>query len=92
MVMQLPSYWVYVLRRAVDGELYVGQTTDLERRMTEHDKGEVPSTRHRRPLELIYVEGHAHRADMVRRERYLKTSKGHRALKLMLPDALAKRG
>ena len=65
--MDLPSYWVYVLRSSLDGELYVGQTSDLERRMAEHEAGEVPSTHYRRPLSLLYVEGHSRRADAVRR-------------------------
>lgn len=75
------THYVYVLRSIKDGRLYVGYTTNLKRRLAEHNAGTVPSTRHRIPFKLIYYEACRHQADALRRERYLKTTYGKRYIK-----------
>ena len=82
-------YCVYVLRSHKDRQLYIGFTTDLKERLTNHFHGEVESTANRRPLELMYCEYHGSKTDALRREKYLKTSAGKKALGLMLRSALA---
>ncbi len=49
--------YTYILRCA-DGSLYTGYTTDLERRVKEHNEGKTgaKATRCRRPVELVYSE------------------------------------
>ena len=69
-------YWVYVLLSLNDGKKYTGYTKDLSSRFEAHCKGEVQSTKHRRPLELIYFEGCLSRDDALKREKYLKTHYG----------------
>ncbi|NQV89774.1 GIY-YIG nuclease family protein [Candidatus Uhrbacteria bacterium] len=74
-------YWVvYVLRSLKDGKYYVGFTKDLNRRYTEHQNGEVFSTKSRRPLIVVYYEGCLSKEDAERRENYLKTTGGRRFL------------
>ncbi len=71
-----PVWYVYILRSATDGKLYIGSTVDLTRRLQEHNKGECNSTRHRRPLELeAYI---AVRDEFTARslEKYLKSGSG----------------
>ena len=80
--------YVYVLRSNVDGKFYVGQTDDLKKRVSEHNAGQVPSTRRRIPLELLYYEACNHRKDAVHREKYLKTTYGHRYLRNRLKHSL----
>ncbi len=84
-------YCVYVLRSALDGNLYVGFTGNLPQRLQAHARGAVPSTAPRRPFELVYCEYHGKRSDAARREMYLKTTPGRKALALMLRDALGER-
>ena len=81
-------YCVYVLRSQKDGNLYIGYTTDLARRLAEHNKGENRSTAPRCPLDLVFCEFHLSQDDARRRERYLKTSAGKRGLKLVLRGTL----
>jgi len=83
------EYCVYVLISLKDKNLYVGYTTDLQKRLTAHFEGHVPSTAPRRPFRLVYCEYHHAMSDAKRREQYLKISAGKKALKLMLRDALA---
>jgi putative endonuclease len=80
--------YVYVLQSEVDGDFYTGSTPDLNRRVKRHNDGEVASTRHRRPLKLIYYEASFSKRDAIARERYLKTGMGKRYLRNRLKDQL----
>jgi putative endonuclease len=82
------QYCVYVLISEIDHNFYVGYTTDLKQRLTAHYNGQVDSTASRRPLRLIHCEYYLAKDDALRRETYLKTTKGRRTLKLMLLDSL----
>jgi putative endonuclease len=80
------AWCVYVLRCA-DGSLYTGITTDITRRIAEHNAGGTLGaryTRTRRPVELAYVEAVANRAEATRREAAIKQL--DRASKLALCD------
>lgn len=71
-----PSWFVYLLRCA-DNTLYTGITTDLKRRLDEHN-GENNSnkgaryTRHRRPVVLVYSEALSNRSCASQREYAIK--------------------
>ncbi len=69
-------YWVYVLLSEKDGKKYTGFTKNLPSRFEAHQKGEVNSTQHRRPLKLIYFEACLNKDDALHREKYLKTHYG----------------
>ncbi len=46
--------WMYILRCS-DGSYYVGSTTNLERRIAEHNEGKgAEYTSSRRPVELVF--------------------------------------
>ena len=82
-------FCVDVLKSQKDGLLYIGFTADLQRRLTEHIRGESSATAPRRPFDLIDCEFHASKADALRREGYLRTTAGKKALKLMLRGSLS---
>ena len=65
-------YYVYLLQSQKDKGFYIGYSSDLRLRLIEHQKGEVKSTRHRRPLELIYYEAYNNISLAEERERQLK--------------------
>jgi putative endonuclease len=81
-------YAVHIPLSDKDQHFYIGFTEDLEQRFADHCAGRVPSTAPRRPLRLIHAEQYAAKSDALRREQYLKTTKGNRALRIMLRDAL----
>lgn len=63
---------VYVLACA-DGTLYTGYTTDVERRVAEHNAGEgARYTRGRTPVECRYVERYDSRSEAMAREAEIK--------------------
>lgn len=74
-------YYIYILKSLKDNQFYTGYTSDLKKRMEEHKKGEVASTKNRLPLELVYFEGCVNQQDATHREKYLKTSWGKRYIK-----------
>ncbi len=65
-------YNVYVLLSLKDEKLYVGLTTNLKKRIYQHNEGEVTSTKCRRPLILLYFETYCNLEDAENREKYLK--------------------
>ncbi len=75
---------VYILRSASTNRLYVGQTSDLERRLIEHQTGVARYTRGRGPWVLVLAEQFDNRADAMRRERFLKSGQGRETLKSLL--------
>jgi putative endonuclease len=67
-------WYVYILRCA-DDSLYTGITTDIARRLAEHNAGTgigARYTRARRPVELVYKEAAPDRAAATRRECFIK--------------------
>jgi putative endonuclease len=76
-----------VLRSRRDGHLYKGVAEDVEARIAEHNSGKAKSLRHRRWLELVYVEKYATRDRALARERWPKTLSGGRQLRKLMPDA-----
>ena len=69
-------YYTYILLSQKDGKHYAGYTKDLKLRFAQHEKGLVESTRHRRPLQLIYFEACLSQQDALKREKYFKTHYG----------------
>ena len=66
------KWWVYILR-CKDGTLYTGVTTDLARRLKQHNAGTASKyTRARRPVVMVYREPAASHGDALRRELAVK--------------------
>ena len=66
------DHHVYVLECA-NGSLYTGYTTDLERRVAEHDAGEgAKYTRGRTPVELVHAESFDSKSAAMSREYEIK--------------------
>ena len=77
-------YTVYVLQSLKDKRTYVGCTNNLERRLQDHNTGQVQSTKHRTPLKLIYKEEYSDKNEAFKREKHFKTSWGRRQLRKIL--------
>ncbi len=69
-------YYVYILKSEKDGNFYTGYSEDLKRRLDEHSRGKVESTKNRRPLMLICYEAYLDKETAEKREEFLKTSDG----------------
>jgi len=67
------NWFIYIVRCA-DDTLYTGITTDLQRRLDEHNEGAVGAkyTRSRRPVKVVYHERAENRSQASRREYQIK--------------------
>ena len=69
-------YHVYILQSQKDSGFYTGLTKDLSRRMQEHNRGSVKTTKARRPFVLLYSEQYVTRDEARMREKFFKTGEG----------------
>lgn len=74
MTEQLQSWFVYILQCS-DKTLYTGITTDLERRVGEHNNGNKGAkyTAARRPVKVVYCEQLDSRSAATQRELQIKS-------------------
>lgn len=80
-------YFVYVLQRLDSDEKYIGYSTDIDRRLIEHNNHQNTSTTHGK-WQLIYYEAYLHKMDALGREKFLKSGSGWRYLKKQLAHHL----
>jgi len=67
--------WTVYILRCSDGTLYTGITTNVVRRLYEHNQVDSKSAHYlktRRPVELVYQEKAPSRGEAMKRERAIK--------------------
>lgn len=66
------SFWVYIVCCA-DGAYYTGHTDDIEKRIGQHQAGEIEGyTSSRLPVKLVFAEEFSSRAEALACERQIK--------------------
>jgi len=83
-------YYVYILISKKDNNFYIGMSDNLKRRMDEHQKGSVKSTKDRHPLVLLCYEAYGNKKEATLREGYLKSSDGKKDIRKRLKITLKK--
>jgi putative endonuclease len=82
------KFYVYILQSLKDNHFYIGFTSDLKRRLTQHAKGLSASTKFHRPYKLIHYEYFIDEKDAKIREEFLKSGFGRREFKKALKNTL----
>lgn len=77
----MTKYYVYVLRSIDFNRNYTGFTSDIEKRLAEHNLGKTKSTKPYRPWEILFYEEYDNKADALKREKYLKSGVGREYVK-----------
>lgn len=78
-------FTVYILINKQSGRHYIGSTSDIIRRLAEHNRGHTFSTRYgKNNWDLIYSEEFSSALEAKRRERQIKSYKGGEAFKRLL--------
>lgn len=81
---------VYLLQSEVNKSFYVGCTSDLKKRLFEHNQNKSYHTKKYSPWKLIYCETYISKKDAFQREKMLKLkAQGLRRLKERLRNTLA---
>jgi len=83
------KFYVYILFSLKDKGLYIGYSTNLRNRLSQHARGKVKSTAFRRPLKLVHYEYFINKADAKAREVFLKSGFGREQLKKALQKTLS---
>jgi len=84
--MHAESLWFVYILSCADNTLYTGITTDIERRLEEHNHDDIKSakyTRARRPLVLVYTESVLSRQAAASREYAIKKLSRKNKIKLI---------
>ena len=75
------KHFVYILFSETANKYYIGETNNLERRISEHNMGKERTTKPNIPFILIYSEKFKTRKEARIREKYLKSGCGKEFLK-----------
>ena len=75
---------VYILQSLKTRRYYIGSTSNLERRLYEHNNDINLSTRNRGPFEIVYDEMFEAREKAYRRELEIKSYKGGNSFRKLL--------
>ncbi len=67
-------HYVYVLKGIRNNRLYIGSTNSVDRRILEHNSGNVSSTKAYIPYKIIKVEKFSNKTDARKRELQIKKS------------------
>lgn len=67
------NFTVYILKCS-DNSLYTGYTTDIDKRLIDHNSGKIGAkyTRSRRPVKLVYTEKFKSKSSAMKREAVIK--------------------
>jgi putative endonuclease len=73
-------HYVYILK-CYDKSTYIGCTNDLDRRIVEHQHGEVMATKNNLPVELVCYTAFQNKYIAYNFEKYLKSGSGRAFLR-----------
>ena len=82
-------HYIYAIVSGKDNRIYVGITSNIEKRIKEHNLGRTKSTKYYRPWELFYSEAAESRLLARMREKKLKSGFGREFLKKKLRAPVA---
>ena len=77
-------FFVYILINKTSTRTYVGSTNDVARRLKEHNKGSVKSSKSYVPYNILNVEEFSTLREARVREKFYKTTSGRRIIAEMM--------
>ncbi len=77
---------MYVMRNDTNGRFYVGSTSNIDRRIKEHNESKRRSVTHFGKYYLVYKEDFLTRREAFQREKQVKSYKGGNAFKKLLRE------
>ena len=69
-------FYTYVLHSSEHNKIYIGQSSDLEKRLWEHNSGLSKYTKRYMPWVIVYKEELTSRSEAMKREKEIKSQKG----------------
>ncbi len=89
-------FYVYVIRSESSNKIYIGQTSDIYKRLKQHNDPNNNDSKftkqNKGPWKLIYKEEAVSRSEALRREKILKSGKGREFIKTFLGSSAGRAG
>jgi putative endonuclease len=82
--MNAEKFFVYILQSRKDFSFYIGQTNDLDVRVSKHNDGLSKYTSSKLPWVLVYFEKLETRSDALKREREIKSKKSRKYIEALI--------
>lgn len=77
-------YYIYIIFSKKLNKKYIGFTSDLRRRLKEHNTADFGFTKAGRPWKILYYEAFVSKLYAKREEKFLKSGKGKERIKYLL--------
>ena len=78
------NYFVYILKSIKTNRYYIGHTKDINVRLSQHNAGNVRSTKAFSPWKVVHFEEFSSKSEAYIREMKIKSYKGGEAFKKLL--------
>ncbi|MFH1525997.1 MAG: GIY-YIG nuclease family protein [Bacteroidota bacterium] len=85
------AYYTYVLYSSNFDKIYIGQTSDIIKRLPQHNAGLSKHTKKYRPWEIIHTEEFSTRSEAMKREKELKSHQGRNFIRKTLLNGRVRR-
>lgn len=85
-------FYTYILKSEKNGRFYTGFTSNLRKRLIQHNEGKSYYTKRDLPYLLVYYEACLNEDDARSREVYLKTAMGKRFVRNRIKHFLSLTG
>ena len=82
-------FFTYILQSTTTGRYYIGSTQDVQKRLLEHNRGKMKSTKHGMPWKIVYTEAAGNRSQAFGREQQIKRYKSGEAFKKLILGEVA---
>ena len=78
------KFFVYIIQSKKDFTFYVGQTNDLDVRLSKHNDGFSKYTSSKLPWRLVYFEMFDTRTEAIKREKEIKLKKSRKYIEALI--------
>jgi len=80
------QYYTYVIYSKSLDVIYIGQTSNLDKRLNDHNKGYSKYTSRAADWVLVHFEEFASRGEAMKRERQLKSYRGREFVRTLIQE------
>ena len=82
--MKEEKFFVYILQSKKDFSYYIGQTNDLDSRLSKHNDGFSKYSSSKIPWRLVYFEMFESRTEVIKREKEIKSKKSRKYIEVLI--------
>ncbi len=86
--MKAEKFFVYIVQSKKDFSFYIGQTNDLDARLSKHNDGFGKYSSSKMPWRLVYFEMFETRTAAIKREKEIKLKKSRKYIEVLVSKKL----